>query len=168
MQQIKRISIIILLLLLCIGSDQFSKKIVRNKIEPSEKIILVDDVLTLTRVENTGAFLSLGHDMSQPWRTIVLTLAPSILIVIAVVVLLTGRQLSWSVVIGLCFVVGGGLGNIYDRIAYGSVTDFIPIDFGLFETGIFNFADMAVMSGVGLLLLGNHKKSHDVGNVKSS
>ena len=55
--------------------------------------------------------------------------------------------------IGVCFLIGGGIGNIYDRIVYGSVTDFLHMDFVLFKTGIFNMADVSIMTGIGLLLL---------------
>ena len=55
--------------------------------------------------------------------------------------------------IGICFLIGGGIGNIYDRIVYGSVTDFLHMDFVLFKTGIFNMADVSIMTGIGLLLL---------------
>ncbi len=53
------------------------------------------------------------------------------------------------------FLIGGGIGNIYDRIVYGSVTDFLHMDFVLFRTGIFNLADVSIMVGIGLLLLQN-------------
>ena len=54
--------------------------------------------------------------------------------------------------IGLSFIIGGGIGNIYDRIVHGSVTDFLHIDLGLFRTGIFNMADVSIMVGMGIVL----------------
>ena len=50
------------------------------------------------------------------------------------------------------FIIGGGIGNIYDRFVYGSVTDFFHIDFVIFQTGIFNMADVSVMVGMFILL----------------
>jgi signal peptidase II len=64
--------------------------------------------------------------------------------------------------VGLSFIVGGGIGNLYDRILYSSVTDFFHIDLGgIFKTGIFNMADVSVMVGMGLILLAGitHKKN---------
>ena len=56
--------------------------------------------------------------------------------------------------IGFCFIIGGGIGNIYDRILYGSVTDFLFIDLGgVFKTGIFNIADLSVTTGMIMILL---------------
>ena len=50
--------------------------------------------------------------------------------------------------IGLCSVAGGGIGNIFDRVMYGSVTDFLYVRVGIFQTGIFNFADVSITAGV--------------------
>ena len=55
--------------------------------------------------------------------------------------------------LGLACVLGGGIGNLYDRVLYGSVTDFLHIDFGLFQTGIVNLADVSIMVGAGLLAM---------------
>jgi signal peptidase II len=59
---------------------------------------------------------------------------------------------NWLVV-AFAFVIGGGIGNLIDRIAYGSVTDFFQIRLGVLKTGIFNMADVAVTFGVILILL---------------
>jgi signal peptidase II len=55
--------------------------------------------------------------------------------------------------VGIIFIIGGGVGNLYDRIIHGSVTDFMHIDFVIFQTGVFNVADMSIMAGMGLILL---------------
>ena len=60
--------------------------------------------------------------------------------------------------IGMCFLIGGGIGNIIDRLLYGSVTDFLHIDFGLFRTGIFNLADVSIMVGIGILIINSIKQ----------
>ena len=61
--------------------------------------------------------------------------------------------------IGFCLIIGGGIANIYDRILYGSVTDFLFIDLGgIFKTGIFNIADLSVTTGMLLFLLKSKEK----------
>ncbi|MDO8994488.1 MAG: signal peptidase II, partial [Daejeonella sp.] len=57
-------------------------------------------------------------------------------------------------IVGWCFVIGGGTGNLYDRIVHGSVTDFLHLDLGLFQTGIFNLADVSIMIGMFIILTG--------------
>jgi signal peptidase II len=70
-----------------------------------------------------------------------------------VLYILTRRNLALTTVLGICFMVGGGLGNIYDRIIYGSVTDFLHIDFVLFQTGVFNLADVSIMVGLFMVIV---------------
>ena len=54
---------------------------------------------------------------------------------------------------GLGFMLGGGIGNMIDRLAFGAVTDFLHMDFEIFQTGVFNLADMSIMFGVGLMFV---------------
>jgi len=56
-------------------------------------------------------------------------------------------------IISISLIIGGGIGNIIDRILYGSVTDFLFFDFVIFHTGIVNMADIAVTTGFFMLLL---------------
>ena len=115
-------------------------------------IHLLDNHIMLTRVENSGAFLSLGNTLSAELKFFVLILIPVLALVVALGFLLMKSNLSRSSFVGMGFVVGGGIGNIYDRFLYGSVTDFLHIDFILFRTGIFNMADVSIMIG-GIIVL---------------
>jgi signal peptidase II len=112
---------------------------------------VVSNYLTLTKVENTGAFLSLGNSLPQEMKRIILVILPMLALGFAIVYMLTKNNLSNLTLTGICFVVGGGIGNIVDRFLYGSVTDFLHMDFVLFQTGIFNMADVSVMVGVFIL-----------------
>ena len=56
-------------------------------------------------------------------------------------------DLGKGMALGVCCIIGGGIGNIIDRVAYGSVTDFMYIHCGFFQTGIFNFADVSITFG---------------------
>ena len=139
-----------------IGCDQISKSIVRQRINYNEQIGLMNNYVTLTRIENTGAFLSLGNSLPQPIRVLLLTILPLCVLGLTLIYLLTKRNLSNLTIVGICFVVGGGFGNIYDRIIYGSVTDFLHIDFLIFQTGIFNMADVSIVTGIFILLLNSY------------
>lgn len=145
--------LIFLLLILNVGCDQVSKHIVRKNIDYHERIAMLGDRLTLTKVENSGAFLSAGVSLSAPLKIVLLTVVPVAVLLLGLVYVLRKKELSLLTVTGICFAIGGGLGNIYDRIRYGSVTDFLHIDFGIFQTGVFNAADMSVMMGVFLILI---------------
>lgn len=141
------------ILVVNVGCDQISKTVVRQSIEYHERISLLNDYVTLTKVENTGAFLSMGNSLSGPLRSVLLIILPILALAYGCIFLLTRVHLPKIFLIGLGFVIGGGIGNIFDRIMYGSVTDFLHIDFGIFQTGIFNLADVSIMIGSFILLL---------------
>ena len=146
-KDIIRIILILLVITANIGCDQFSKKIVKRSVLPYETIRVLNDHLTVTRVENSGAFLSAGDSMSKTSKQIFLTLIPIIAMILGLVYLFL-KPVSGNMLTGLCFVIGGGLGNLFDRIMYGSVTDFLFVKVGIFETGIFNLADVSIMTGM--------------------
>lgn len=150
-----KFAFLLLIVALNLGCDQVSKVIARKNIEPYEQITIIKDRFILTKVENTGAFLSAGSNLPEFVRIIVLTVLPILVLGYGFWFLYTNKNLPRLMQIGICFLVGGGIGNIYDRIVYGSVTDFLFMDFILFRTGIFNMADVSIMVGIGLLLLQN-------------
>ncbi len=148
-----RFVILLLLILGNAGCDQISKRLVRDKVDAYAQIEVVRDRLMLTNVENTGAFLSLGAEWSGTWKNLFLAIIPAIVLSYMLFLVLFSRNLSTALSVGLAFITGGGIGNIYDRIRYGSVTDFLHLDFHFFETGIFNLADLSITFGTVIVLL---------------
>jgi signal peptidase II len=148
-----KIILVLAVIIINIGCDQVSKKIVRQAIAPNESISLLGNHLTVTNVENAGAFLSLGDSLSKTGKSILLSFLPVIAIVLSLVYVFYKQNLANLMLAGFCFVIGGGIGNVFDRIAYGSVTDFLHVNFGIFQTGIFNMADLSIMAGVFIILL---------------
>ncbi len=148
-----RTLLILILIAANIGCDQVSKSMVRDNIDQREWIEVYEDNLILTNVENYGAFFGWLSDLEPTLKGILLSLLPSLAILAILFTVLTRIHLPKSTVIGLSFIIGGGIGNIYDRIMHGSVTDFLHIDMGLFRTGIFNMADVSIMVGMGIVLL---------------
>lgn len=147
-----RYTLLTLLIAVNIGCDQVSKSIVRENLDAHSNIQLLDDHLTLTKVENTGAFLSAGDALPPLAKTFLLSLFPALTLLALLYWLFSQRGLSRGSVFGLCCVVGGGIGNIFDRIVHGSVTDFLYVHLGFFRTGIFNCADISITGGVLLFL----------------
>jgi len=142
---------------LSIGCDQVSKMIVRKNIDYNEQISVIENRFILTKVENTGAFLSAGNDLPPSVRFVLLSLLPILVLGYGLFLLFTKPNFPRVMQVGISFLIGGGIGNVYDRIVYGSVTDFIHLDFGLFRTGIFNFADVFIMIGIGILFINSIK-----------
>ncbi len=157
-QQPLKFSLLIFILLLNIGCDQVSKIVIRQQVEYNENINIIKNHVILTKVENSGAFLSAGDNLPDFIRIILLIILPLIVLSFGLFYLFTQSRLPRRFQIGLCFLIGGGVGNIYDRIIFGSVTDFLHIDFLLFRTGIFNLADVSIMIGIGILFLYSFKE----------
>lgn len=149
---IKRLGIIALVLL-NIGCDQISKGMVRHHVTPMEYIEVIQDNLILTNVENTGAMLGFGQDFPPLVKLVLLQIIPTIVLFILLFRVLQKSNLNTGLALAFAFVIGGGIGNLIDRIAYGSVTDFFQIKLGVFKTGIFNMADVSVSLGVCFLIM---------------
>lgn len=142
---------IILVVSVNIGCDQISKAVVRENLEDHEDIQVLGEHVVLTKVENSGAFLSLGDSLSPLAKSLLLTAIPSVTLLMMFFWLFAHNPGKWAI-FGLCCMVGGGIGNIFDRIVYGSVTDFMFIQFGFFRTGIFNAADVSITFGMCLVV----------------
>lgn len=152
MNRVLRIAAILLIVSANIGCDQISKAVVRENLQYHQQVDVIRDNFILIKVENTGAFLGLGENLPVFVKNIILSLIPSITILALLLFVFAKTNLSQMTVFGLCCVVGGGIGNIFDRIAHGSVTDFLHIDLGYVQTGIFNMADVSIMVGMLVLL----------------
>ena len=156
----KRNLFITTIVFLSIALDQISKIWVRNNFESYIENSIIGDVFTLIKVENTGAFLGMGSELSETLRILLLIVLPIIVLISITIYTYIDKTLDKISIIGFSLIIGGGIGNIFDRIVYGSVTDFLYLDFGgMFKTGIFNIADLSVTTGMILILIYSFKKN---------
>lgn len=157
--KLSRTASIILLIVANIAIDQISKVIVRAKIAQNEVIELLGDTFIMTKVENSGAFLGMGSELSPVLKWILLLILPVVVLGGVMYYIITNKSLDRLSLIAFCCIVGGGIANVFDRFMYGSVTDFFHIDLGgVFRTGIFNVADMSVSFGMILLIIASFKQ----------
>lgn len=152
-KKVIRTLIILLLLVSNVGCDQVTKSMIRRRVDYNEQIDVIGNFLTLTKVENSGAFLSIGDSLSRPLKIILLTVLPILLLAVVLIFALMKKDTTDLTLLGICFITGGGIGNIYDRVIHGSVTDFLHMDFVIFQTGIFNMADISIMTGFFIVVL---------------
>lgn len=153
-----RASIIILILAFNIGCDQVTKSIARKDLPDYKVIGFLSNHLTLEKTENTGAFLSMGDNLNGPVKYVLLMGLPLLALLAALVYIIIKTDIKRYTLLGIIMVVGGGIGNLYDRVIHGSVTDFMHIDFVIFQTGVFNVADMSIMAGMGFILVDSYLK----------
>ena len=157
-----RVIVILFILSINIGCDQVSKSVVRSKLVYDNPVSFFHDHVHLIKVENTGAFLSFGATLPSVVKMIVFNLLPLLVIIFGLYFILTKPELNRVTLLGLILVVGGGIGNLYDRIVHGSVTDFMHINFVIFQTGIFNVADVSITTGLLIILIYALVKKPDV------
>lgn len=133
--------------------DQLTKLWVAASMRLHESIPVIPDLFSLTYVRNTGAAFSMfaGHDASYrvPFFIVVSLIA---LGVIASLIRSTPASQKASLA-GCAFVLGGAIGNLIDRIAYGEVIDFLDVYWGDWHWPAFNVADSFITTGVILLLV---------------
>lgn len=139
-----------------IGCDRVTKHVAATALSEAPSQSFLADTFRLEYVENTGAFLSLGANWPPAVRTAVFGVGNGLLLVAVAVVAMCGR---WPrrALLGVALFVAGGASNLFDRIAYGVVIDFLNVGIGPLRTGIFNVADMAIMLGAGILLLEGYR-----------
>tara|TARA_B100000579_G_scaffold152573_1_gene123968 strand:+ start:9313 stop:9975 length:663 start_codon:yes stop_codon:yes gene_type:complete len=154
-----RQKLITLIVLLSISLDQISKIWVRNNFESYNETNIIGDIFTLIKVENTGAFLGMGSELSEIPRVFLLIILPVVVLISITIYTYIDKTLDKISIIGFSLIIGGGIANIFDRIVYGSVTDFLYINLGgIFKTGIFNIADLSVTTGMILILISSFKR----------
>ncbi|KAA5826398.1 signal peptidase II [Algibacter amylolyticus] len=165
MKLTKRSIYIILVIVLTIAADQISKVMVkqnvtlRTEVNPGERIPIIGDAFILMHVENTGAFLGMGSELNDTLRVLLLLILPIVVLGFVLRHIFLDKSLdNWSL-FAFASIIGGGIANVYDRIVYGRVTDFLYIDLGgVFRTGIFNLADLSVTTGMIILVIMTFKK----------
>ena len=148
----KKILLVLGVIILTIGIDQFTKVLAKEKLAPIPDISYLGDTFRLTYAENDGAFLSLGSNFNETLRTITLKAFPVLMLTGLFFYTLLSKSLSLMQVLSFSFILGGGISNIYDRLSYGSVIDFMNMGIGSLRTGIFNVADMAIMLGLFIMI----------------
>lgn len=131
------------------GLDQGTKALALAYAPHLASGIKILPVFNLVLVHNTG--VSFGLFGLVPWWT--LGLLGAVVVAILAVWLWRTRSLLEGAALGL--VIGGALGNVLDRVRHGAVTDFLDLHVGAYHWPAFNVADVAIVSGVGLLLLDN-------------
>lgn len=153
MTAVKKRFLIVTLLLATVGLDRITKVIARDRLESAPPISLFGGIVRLDYVENPGAFLGLGSGLSETTRFWIFSVLVGGFLIGLFLYVLINRRLSVIEVAAFSLILGGGLGNLIDRVLYDYVIDFLVVGIGRLRTGVFNVADLAITAGVGLLFL---------------
>ncbi len=144
---------LLILTALVILADRLSKNWIVAHILPGHAITLIPRVFRLTHVLNTGAAFSLGESISPLLlRNGLIAFSVIAVFIVAVMLWRVGRELNLTS-IALALILGGAIGNLYDRIHLQHVVDFLEVHIVHYHWPDFNVADSCIVIGAGLLLL---------------
>jgi len=133
--------------------DQVTKWLVRTRVPLHGSIEVIPDFLDITHVRNTGAAFGFLNAVDFPGKSIVITVVALCALIGVAVYSGTLASQDWLQRLGMALIIGGAAGNLIDRIAVGSVVDFVDAYWGTFHFWAFNVADTAITVGVTLMIL---------------
>lgn len=151
----KRMVLIVIVLISCVGCDQVTKSVAQSFLSETEVWSFWGDTVRLQLAHNHGAFLGLGSSFPEVLRDGLFSLGVAGMLIALLGYILFSKSASPSSILACTLLLAGGLGNLIDRLIYGGyVVDFINIGIGPIRTGVFNVADVVVVFGVLMLFAG--------------
>lgn len=151
-EKLMKILLVLAILVITVWSDQATKGIAKEKLQNQPVVQVVDSLFILTYAENDGAFLSLGKNWPAPVKTLVFISLPLLALVWLGWLIVKSKSRSPLGVIALSLFIGGGIGNLIDRLMnHGVVIDFMNFGIGQLRTGVLNVADLYLTVGAIML-----------------
>src|SRR5947209_16412848 len=142
-----------LIALMVVLLDRWTKRLVASHIAMYSHIQIIPGFFRLTHTENTGAAFSLFADSPAHWKTALLIGFSAIAMVIVTILLWKQSRPLTSSGIALSLILGGAVGNLWDRVASGRVVDFLLFYIKQYQWPVFNLADSCIVIGACLLVL---------------
>jgi signal peptidase II len=140
--------------------DRWTKHMVETRLSFWDTRRVIPGLFNIVRSQNPGVAFGLFAQSGSHFRTAIL-IGFSVLAILILAVLLTRiRRWDRPTGIGVALVFGGALGNVYDRLHAGTVTDFLDFYLGTYHWYTFNLADTAICVGAGLLILSMLRAPH--------
>lgn len=132
--------------------DRLAKMVVDKNIALHESVAVVPGFFHLTHVENRGAAFGLFAESPSEWKVALLILFSMLALVVVSALLWKNSHRMTTTGVGLALILGGALGNLWDRLLSGHVVDFFDFYLGSYHWPAFNIADSAIVVGALLLV----------------
>jgi signal peptidase II len=134
--------------------DRYTKNLVTRLLSTSQVKVVIPNVFHISHVHNTGAAFSMFAENASPATVRNILIAFSLIAAVILIVMIwrTGRALSTTGV-ALALILGGALGNLYDRIRFHYVVDFLAVRIHHYNWPDFNVADSCICIGACLLII---------------
>lgn len=137
--------------------DRITKVWIEANVRLHDSFTVIPGFFDIVHTKNRGAAFGMFAESDHPLRTFLLVgVSVAVLVYVMFALLRPGKAgfaASLPTVTGLALVLGGALGNIYDRVVFGEVTDFLEFYSGQYRFAAFNIADSAITTGAALLIL---------------
>jgi signal peptidase II len=144
--------------------DRITKRLVETRLSFDDTVRVIPGFFDIVHSQNRGVAFGIFNDSAFQWRTALLVTAALAAVVVVSWMLRNAARMDRCTFWGLALVLGGALGNVYDRIVSGQVTDFLLFYLGDYQWPAFNVADSAIVVGSGLLLLELVRPKRQVAN----
>ena|SRR5438876_11950697 len=141
------------LVLAVLISDRLTKFSIQNHFNLNDSATVIDGFFNITYVRNTGVAFGIFSSISSPIKSVLLSIFTALAAVVVVGYSLRSPVKNRLLQIALALILGGALGNLYDRLAYGYVVDFLEFYVRSYHWPSFNVADSAISAGVLLLAI---------------
>ena len=141
-----------LIAILVIGVDRMSKWLVAGSITLHDSVPVLPGFFRLTHVQNSGAAFGLFAESSSEWKIAILILFSILALAVVSALLWKNSHSMTTTGVGLALILGGAVGNLWDRLLTGHVVDFFDFYLGSYHWPAFNVADSAIVIGALLLV----------------
>lgn len=141
-----------LIALIVVVADRASKWLVARSIPLHDSVSVLPGMLRLTHVQNSGAAFGLFAESPSEWKVALLIMFSMLALVVVSALLWKNSHRMTSTGVGLALILGGALGNLWDRLLSGHVVDFFDFYLGSYHWPAFNIADSAIVVGALLLV----------------
>jgi len=133
--------------------DRLTKWVIETRVSAFDSHVVIPGFFEIVHSQNRGAAFGLFADSSSEWRTVLLIGFSIVALVALTGMLWRASRLERKTALALARILGGAMGNVFDRVRWGTVTDFLLFYIGQYQWPAFNAADSAIVIGSGLLLL---------------
>jgi signal peptidase II len=145
--------------------DRLTKRIIDTHVSNFDTYKVIPGFFDIVRSQNRGVAFGLFNDSTSEWRTTLLVVVSLAAVVLVSVLLWRPERLDRLSLWGFALIMGGAAGNVFDRIVWGQVTDFLLFYIGPYQWPAFNAADSAIVIGSGLLVMDLLRPKRQAANV---
>jgi signal peptidase II len=141
-----------LIALVVLALDRLTKWTIAHRLSLHDGIQVIPGFFRIIHAENPGAAFGIFADSPSQWKVALLILFSVIALLIVSALLWKSSHTLTTTGVGLALILGGAIGNLWDRLVSGRVVDFLLFYIGRYQWPAFNMADSAIVVGAGLLV----------------